>query len=236
MLEPYTDQPTTSGLNTEPVADIEETARIAIENGFQLCIHAIGDRANRETLDLYERTFRAHSDRKNLRWRIEHAQHLSPVDLPRFAKLGVVASIQGIHCVSDGSWVPARIGAKRAEEGAYMWRKLIDSGATLCNGTDVPVEDVDPIANFHASVTRMLADGSAFYPRQKMTRDEALRSYTVNAAYAAFEEDIKGSLAVGKLADVTVLTRDILTVPDDEIRSAKVAYTIVGGKVVYRWK
>jgi predicted amidohydrolase YtcJ len=156
------------------------------------------------------------------------------VDLPRFAKLGVVASIQGIHCVSDGSWVPARIGAKRAEEGAYMWRKLIDSGATLCNGTDVPVEDVDPIANFHASVTRRLADGSAFYPRQKMTRDEALRSYTVNAAYAAFEEDIKGSLAVGKLADVTVLTRDILTVPDDEIRSAKVAYTIVGGKVAYR--
>jgi predicted amidohydrolase YtcJ len=236
MLEPYTDQPTTSGLNTEPVADIEETARIAIENGFQLCIHAIGDRANRETLDLFERTFRAHPDRKNLRWRVEHAQHLNPVDVPRFAKLGVVASIQGIHCVSDGSWVPARIGAKRAEEGAYLWRELIDSGATLCNGTDVPVEDVDPIANFHASVTRRLADGSAFYPRQKMTRDEALRSYTVNAAYAAFEEDIKGSLAVGKLADVTVLTRDILTVPDDEIRSAKVAYTIVGGKVVYRWK
>jgi predicted amidohydrolase YtcJ len=236
MLEPYTDLPSTSGLNTEPVADIEETARIAIENGFQLCIHAIGDRANRETLDLYERTFQAHPDRKNLRWRVEHAQHLSPVDVSRFAKLGVIASIQGIHCVSDGAWVPARIGAKRAEEGAYLWRQLIDSGATLCNGTDVPVEDVDPIANFHASVTRRLADGSAFYPGQKMTRDEALRSYTVNAAYAAFEEDIKGSLAVGKLADVTVLTRDILTVPDDEIESAKVAYTIVGGKVAYRAK
>ena len=234
MLEPYSDDPSTSGLNTEPVADIEETARIAIENGFQLCVHAIGDRANRETLDLYERTFRAHPDRKNLRWRVEHAQHLSPADVPRFAKLGVLASMQGIHCVSDGPWVPARVGAKRAEEGAYLWRDLIDSGAIVCNGTDVPVEDVDPIANFHASVTRTLADGSAFYPRQKMTRIEALRSYTVNAAYAAFEEDIKGSLAVGKLADVTVLTRDILTIPDDEIERAKVAYTIVGGKVVYR--
>ncbi len=234
LLEPYSDQPSTSGLNTDPVADIEETARIAIENDFQLCIHAIGDRANRETLDLYERTFRAHPDRKNLRWRVEHAQHLSPSDVPRFETLGVVASIQGIHCVSDGSWVPARLGAKRAEEGAYVWRDLIDSGAIVCNGTDVPVEDVDPIANFHASVTRILPDGSAFYPQQKMSRIEALRSYTVNAAYAAFEEELKGSLAVGKLADVTVLTRDILTIPDDEIESAKVAYTIVGGKVVYR--
>jgi predicted amidohydrolase YtcJ len=129
-----------------------------------------------------------------------------------------------------------RASARGGPKRAYRWRELIDSGATLCNGTDVPVEDVDPIANFHASVTRRLADGSAFYPKQKMTRDEALRSYTVNAAYAAFEEDIKGSLAVGKLADVTVLTRDILTVPDDEIQSAKVAYTIVGGNVVYRWK
>jgi predicted amidohydrolase YtcJ len=236
MLEAYSDDPSTSGLNTEPVADIEETARIAIENGFQLCIHAIGDRANRETLDLFERAFRAHPDKKNLRWRVEHAQHLSPSDVPRFAKLGVVASIQGIHCVSDGAWVPARVGAKRAEEGAYVWRDLINSGAILCNGTDVPVEDVDPIANFHASVTRTLADGSSFYPRQKLTRDEALRSYTLNAAYAAFEEDIKGSLTAGKLADVTVLTQDILTIPDEEIERAKVAYTIVGGKVAYRWK
>jgi predicted amidohydrolase YtcJ len=234
MLEAYADDPSTSGLNTEPVADIEETARIAIENGFQLCVHAIGDRANRETLDLYERTFRAHPDRKNLRWRIEHAQHLSPVDVPRFAKLGVVASMQGIHCVSDGPWVPARVGARRAEDGAYLWRRLIDSGAVVCNGTDVPVENVDPIANFHASVTRTLAGGGAFYPGQKMTRIEALRSYTVNGAYAAFEENVKGSLAVGKLADVTVLTRDILTIPDDEIERAKVAYTIVGGKIAYR--
>jgi predicted amidohydrolase YtcJ len=236
LLEPYADDPSTSGLNTDPVADIEETARIAIENGFQLCVHAIGDRANRETLDLFERTFRAHPDRRDLRWRIEHAQHLDRADIPRFAKLGIVASMQGIHCVSDGAWVPARIGSRRAEEGAYVWRDLIDSGAVVCNGTDVPVEDVDPIANFRASVTRKLADGSVFYPRQKMTRTEALRSYTANGAYAAFEEDTLGSLAVGKLADVTVLTRDILTVPDDEIERARVAYTVVAGHLVYRGK
>jgi predicted amidohydrolase YtcJ len=234
MLEPYSDAPSTSGLNTEPVDDIEETARIAIENGFQLCVHAIGDRANRETLDLFERTFRAHPDRKDLRWRIEHAQHLSPADVPRFAKLGLIASVQGIHCTSDAPWVPARVSAKRAEEGAYVWRDLMNAGVILCNGTDVPVEDVDPIANFYASVTRKLDDGSAFYPKQKMTRIEALRSYTAGAAYAGFEEDVKGTLAVGKLADVTVLTRDILTVPDEEIRDARVVYTIVGGKVAYR--
>jgi predicted amidohydrolase YtcJ len=234
LLAPYSDDATTSGLNTDPVADIDETARIAIENDFQLCVHAIGDRANRETLDLFERAFRAHPERTNLRWRIEHAQHLNPSDVPRFAKLGVVASIQGIHCVSDGPWVPDRLGDRRAEEGAYVWRDLIASGAILCNGTDVPVEDIDPIANFHASVTRTVSDGSSFYPRQKMSRIEALRSYTANAAYAAFEEDTLGSLEVGKLADVTVLTRDILAIPDEELESTKVAYTIVGGKVMYR--
>jgi predicted amidohydrolase YtcJ len=233
MQESYSDEPGTMGLNTEPIADIEETARIAIENGFQLCVHAIGDRANRETLDLFERTFREHPDKKNLRWRVEHAQLLSRADVPRFAKLGVIASMQGIHCTSDGPWVLARLGAKRAEDEAYLWRELIDSGAIVCNGTDTPVEDVDPIANFHASVTRRLADGSTFYPRQKMTRIEALRSYTWNAAYAAFEENIKGSLEVGKLADVTILTKDILTIPDDEILSATIAYTIVGGKIAY---
>ena len=234
MLEPYADDPATTGLNTEPVAEIEETARIAIENGFQLCVHAIGDRANRETLDLFERTFRAHPDKKDLRWRVEHAQLVSRADLPRFAKLGVIASMQGVHCTSDGPWVPARIGPKRAAEEAYLWRDLIDSGAVVCNGTDTPVEDVDPIANFYSSVTRRLANGATFYPEQKMTRMEALRSYTTNAAYAAFEEGVKGSLTVGKLADVTVLTQDILTVPDEDIPKTKVAMTIVGGKVVYR--
>ena len=142
--------------------------------------------------------------------------------------------MQGIHCTSDGSWVPARLGEARAREGAYVWRKLIDSGARVINGTDAPVEDVNPIPCFYASVTRRLKDGSYFYPDQRMTRIEALRSYTLGAAYAAFEEGFKGSLAPGKLADITVLSKDIMTVPDEEILGAGVDLTIVGGKVAFR--
>jgi len=233
LLEPYADLPQSTGLNTTPVASIEETARLALAHGFQLCVHAIGDRANRETLDLYQRAFAALPERRDLRWRIEHAQHLHPDDVPRFARLGVVASMQGVHCTSDGPWVTARLGAERAASGAYLWRDLLDSGALVSNGTDAPVEDVDPIASFHSTVTRRLADGSSFFPAQCMTRLEALRSYTLSAARAAFEEDVKGSLSVGKLADVTVLSRDILTVPADEILACEVIATIVGGEVVY---
>ncbi len=234
LLEPYTDLPTSSGLNTEPIPDMKATAKFAIENGFQLCTHAIGDRANRETLDIYEEAFKAHPDKKDLRWRIEHAQHLSAADIPRFGRLGVIAAMQAIHCTSDGSWVPKRIGLKRAEEGAYVWRKLLDSGALIANGTDVPVEPEDPIACFYAAVTRKMKDGTAFFPAQKMTRDEALRSYTINGAYASFQEDLKGSLTPGKLADITVLSKDIMTCPEEEIRSAEVLYTIVGGKILYK--
>jgi predicted amidohydrolase YtcJ len=233
LLEPYSDQPALSGLNTVTIAALEETARLALANGYQVGVHAIGDRANRETLDVYEQAFRGRA-KEDLRWRIEHAQHLHPADIPRFGKLGVIASMQGIHCTSDAPFVIARLGRKRAEEGAYVWRKLLKSGAVIANGTDAPVEDVDPIASFHASVTRRLKDGSLFFPDQRMTRMEALRSYTLDAAYAAFEEKEKGSLEPGKLADVTVLSKDILTVPEDQIRSARVAYTIVGGKVSFR--
>jgi predicted amidohydrolase YtcJ len=176
---------------------------------------------------------KANLDKKDVRWRIEHAQHLSLADIPRFGRLGVIASMQGIHCTSDAVFVPARLGARRSEEGAYVWQKLMKSGAVIANGTDAPVEDVDPIANFYASVTRRLADGSTFYPDQRMSRQEALRSYTRNGAFAAFQEGSKGSLAVGKLADITVLSKDILTVPEEEIRSARVDFTIVGGKVLY---
>ena len=212
---------------------MKATAALAMQHGYQLCVHAIGDRANRETLDLFEAAMKANPDKKDVRWRVEHAQHLSLADIPRFGRLGVIASMQGIHCTSDAVFVPARLGSKRAEEGAYVWQKLMKSGAVIANGTDAPVEDVDPIASFYASVTRRLADGSTFYPDQRMSREEALRSYTRNAAYAAFQEDSKGSLSVGKLADVTVLSKDILTVPDDEVRNARVDYTIVGGKVLY---
>jgi predicted amidohydrolase YtcJ len=236
LLEPYNSLPTSVGLNTEPIEAMNVTARIAIENGLQLCTHAIGDRGNRETLDIYEEAFKQHPGKKDLRWRIEHAQHLHPDDIPRFGKLGVIASMQTIHCTSDGPWVIKRLGEKRAKEGAYVWRKLIDSGAVICNGTDVPVENINPIANFYAAVTRKMKDGNVFFGDQKMTREEALRSYTLNGAYASFEENIKGSLTPGKLADITVLSKDIMTIPEDEILSTEVLYTIVGGKVLYQFK
>jgi predicted amidohydrolase YtcJ len=234
LLEPYTSLPTSVGLNTNTVDVTKETARIAIENDFQFCVHCIGDRANQEILNIYEEVFAAHPDKSDVRWRIEHAQHLHPDDIPRFGRLKVIPSMQGIHCTSDGPYVLKRLGEKRAEEGAYMWRSLMDTGAVICNGTDAPVEDVDPLPSFYASVTRRMPHGELFYPEQKMTREEALRSYTLNSAYAAFQEDILGSLETGKLADITVLSRDILTVPEDEILKTEVLYTIVGGKVLYK--
>jgi predicted amidohydrolase YtcJ len=230
LLAPYSDLPSTSGLATETPEEIELAAKIALRDGYQLCVHAIGDRANREVLNVYEKVL---AGRRDLRWRIEHAQHLDPADIPRFAQLGVFAAMQGIHCTSDAPMVLPRLGPKRAEEGAYVWQSLMKSGAHVGNGTDAPVEDVSPIACYYASVTRRLKDGTAFYPAQKMSRMEALRSYTVENAYGAFEEGLKGTLQVGKLGDVTVLSKDILTVPDEEILKTEVEYTIVGGKVVY---
>jgi len=233
LLEPYTDSPGSTGLNIEDPADIRRAAEMAIRHGYQLCVHAIGDRANREVLNIYESVFREHPEQKDLRWRIEHAQHLNAADIPRFGQLGVIAAMQGIHCTSDAPFVILRLGPKRAEEGAYVWQKLMKTSAIVGNGTDAPVEDVSPIACFYATVTRKLKDGSVFYPDQRMTRQEALRSYTWNNAYAAFEEKLKGSLEPGKLADITVLSRDILTIPDDEILATDVVYTIVGGKVAF---
>jgi predicted amidohydrolase YtcJ len=235
LLQPYADKPESTGLNTTPVDSVTETAQLAIDHNYQLAIHAIGDRANRELLDIYEAAFKTNArNGQDLRWRIEHAQHLSAADIPRFGQLGVIASMQAIHATSDAVFVLARLGEDRARDGAYVWRKLLASGAVVTNGTDAPVEDVDPIPNYYAAVTRKLADGRAFYDDQKMSRIEALRSYTIRNAFAAFEEDIKGTLTVGKLADITVLSKDITTVPDDEIRKAKVAYTIIGGKVAYK--
>jgi predicted amidohydrolase YtcJ len=222
------------GLVLEPVEDIERTAEIAIEHGFQVNTHAIGDRANREVLDIYERMFaEAGVDGQDLRWRIEHAQHIHPDDVPRFAELGVIASMQGVHATSDAPWVFRRLGAERAESGAYLWQQLMQSGAIVTNGTDAPVEDVSPIASFYSSVARRALDGTPFFPDERMSREEALRTYTLNVAYSAFEEDILGSLTPGKLADITVLSRDIMTIPEEEIPQAEVVYTIVGGKVLY---
>jgi predicted amidohydrolase YtcJ len=234
LLEPYSDKPDSTGLNTTPVDMIRETADLAVQHNYQLCVHAIGDRANRETLNIFEEAFKAIPDRKDFRWRIEHAQHLNPSDIPRFGALGVIASMQGIHCTSDAPYVLARLGPKRAEEGAYVWQKLMKSGAMVTNGTDAPVEDVDPIASYYASVSRKVKDGSVFYPDQRMTRMEALKSYTINGAFAAFEENSKGSLKAGKYADMVILSKDIMTIPEGEIPSAQVLYTIVGGKVRYK--
>jgi len=234
LLEPYSDKPDSTGLNTTPVDVIAATATLALQHDYQLCVHAIGDRANRETLNIFEQAFKANPSKRDLRWRVEHAQHLSLSDIPRFGQLGVIASMQGIHCTSDAPYVPERLGLKRAEEGAYVWQKLMKSGAVVSNGTDAPVEDVDPIANYYATVSRRTAGGTVFFPDQRMSRMEALKSYTLNAAFAGFDEGTRGSLAVGKYADVTVLSKDILTMTEDQIPTAQVTYTIVGGKILYQ--
>lgn len=233
LLDPYDDLPSSTGLNTTSVEVIEETARIAAEHDFQLNVHAIGDRANRETLDIFQRTFEAFPEKSDFRWRDEHTQHLHPDDIPRFGELGVIAAMQGIHCTSDAPYVLERLGRERAEEGAYVWQKLMQEGAVISNGTDAPVEDVNPIPSYYATVSRKLNDGTLFFPDQRMSRMEALESYTINGAFAGFEEDIKGSLTPGKLADITVLSKDILTIPEEEIPTTEVVYTIVGGEVKF---
>lgn len=234
LLAPYSDKPDSTGLNTTPPDTIRGTAALAIQHGYQLCVHAIGDRANRETLNIFEEIFKANPDKKDVRWRVEHAQHLHPADIPRFGRLGVIASMQGVHCTSDGPYVPSRLGEQRSREGAYVWKTLLNTGAVVSNGTDAPVEDVDPIASYASTVSRRLADGSVFYPAQRLTRMEALKSYTLSGAYAAFEENSKGSLKPGKYADMVVLSKDILTIPEKEISTTEVLYTIVGGKIRYK--
>ncbi len=234
LLEPYADLPSSTGLNTVSPEEMKATVQLAIENDFQLCTHAIGDRANREVLNAYEEAFKAHPDKKDLRWRVEHAQHINAADIPRFGALGVIASMQGLHCTSDAPYVLARLGAARAEEGAYVWQKLMKTGAVIANGTDAPVEEVDPLPGYYALTTRKQKNGEVFFGDQRMTRDEALRAYTLNGAYAAFQEQTRGSLMPGKLADIVVLSDDITKVPEDQIQKAEVLYTVVGGKVVYK--
>lgn len=233
LLSPYSDLPTSSGLNTATIPSVTRTAELAIQFDYQMCVHAIGDRANREVLDIYEKLFDTNPSLIPRRWRIEHVQHLDPADIPRFAELDVIASMQGVHCTSDAVFVPTRLGMKRSKEGAYVWQSLLKSGAVVTNGSDAPVEDVDPIASFYATVTRQLAEGVTFFPEEALTREQALRSYTIDCAYAAFEESQKGSLVPGKLADIVVLSNDLLTCDDDEIKETKVLYTLVGGKIKY---
>jgi hypothetical protein len=236
LLEPYADDPGNVGLLRTSQEEMLETARYALAHGFQVATHAIGDRANRLVLDVYQKALGERPDVADPRFRIEHAQQLSAVDIPRFAELRVLASMQGIHCPSDRPWAPKRLGEARIREGAYVWRKLFDSGARILNGTDAPVEDVSPLQNFHASVTRAGADEQprgGFDPDQKMTRAEALRTMTLDAAYGAFAERERGSIEVGKRADLVVLSQDLLSVPDDALLRTEVLATIVGGRVAY---
>jgi len=235
MLEPYADAPDDTGINVTSMDRIREIAEIGLEEDYQIAVHAIGDRANRETLDLYASLFEsAGVDGEALRWRIEHAQHLHPDDSPRFADIGVIASMQAIHACSDAPYNYQRLGAERVEEGAYVWKTLWEDGAVVTNGTDVPVEQIDPLASFHCTVTRAVpGSDTTFTAEETLDRRRALESYTLNNAYAAFAEDVKGSLEAGKLADVTVFGENILEVPAEEIRDAEVDLTIVGGEVAY---
>ncbi len=234
LLEPYHDKPGFSGQNTTPIEEVACIAQLCAEHQMQLCVHAIGDRANRVWLDLCEEIFKAHPEETDWRWRSEHAQHLHPDDIPRFAQLGVIASMQAIHCTSDAPFVVKRLGQWRAQTGAYAWRALLDAGAVVTNGTDTPVEDVDPIASFYASVTRRRPDnGMVFFAEQVMSRQEAIYAYTMANAYAAFEEDKKGSLEPGKYADLVVLSQNLLHCPTDSILHTRVLMTIVGGQIKY---
>lgn len=237
LLEPYTDRPDFYGMATFPMDSVLTTSRAALKSGFQVCAHAIGDRANQEILNRYEQAFSENPGVKDHRFRIEHAQHLHPNDIPRFGELGVIPAMQAIHMSSDRPWAIERLGEKRIKEGAYMWQSLLKSGAVIVNGTDAPVEPLNPIPSFYASVTRKTLKGEpegGYEPEEKMTRAQALRSYTLDAAYGAFEEGIKGSIEKGKLADLVVLTENIMEVGEMDILKAEVAMTIVGGKVVYK--
>jgi len=234
FLKPYDDLSESSGVSVTTPADIRRIADIALKDNYQISVHAIGDRANHEVLDVMQAEFAAHPGAHDLRWRIEHAQHLDPADIPRFGALHVIASMQSIHECSDAPYVVKRLGEQRAAQGAYVWRSLMQGGAMIVNGTDVPVEDEDPIPNFYCAVTRRSKkDGTPFYPDQAMTREGALKSYTWNNAYAMFQEGELGSLKAGKRADITVLSQDIMSVPEAAIPSIYVVYTLVGGNVVY---
>jgi predicted amidohydrolase YtcJ len=233
FLKPYADKKGFYGQNTFDTTELRDIAAFSWEKNLQLCVHAIGDRANRETIDIFSEQIKKNKT-KDHRWRIEHAQHVNPAEIPRFAEWNIIASMQGIHCTSDAPFVVKRLGEERAENGAYMWRAFMNAGVLVNNGTDVPVENIDPFANFYSSVTRKLNDGSEFYPAQKMTRAEAIYSYTLANAKAQFEEAQKGSIEVGKFADLILLSEDLINCPEERIKQTKVVMTLVGGKTLYK--
>jgi predicted amidohydrolase YtcJ len=236
MFEPYIDDPTYSGLATAlmtPPAKMMATLRAADKAGIQLAVHAIGDRANAEMLDIYQQIGGAAPAAH--RFRIEHAQHLRAADIARFGKLGVIASMQPYHAIDDGRWAEKRIGHDRART-SYAWRSILDAGAPLAFGTDWPVAPLNPLLGVYAAVTRTTLDGThpeGWFPEQRLTLEEALRAYTQGSAYAAFEENEKGTIAPGKLGDVVVLSQNLFQMRSDQIKDVEVVTTIVGGKVIY---
>lgn len=234
LLAPYSDEPANTGLLVEPKEKLERLTALALENGFQVCTHAIGDRGNRVVLDIYEEASSSHGS-GDRRLRIEHAQVVSPDDVPRFKRLGVIPSMQPTHCTSDMYWAEDRVGAERIA-GAYAWRRFLQDGNRLPFGSDFPVESADPMLGIYAAITRQDGDGwpeGGWYPGQKLSVLEAVRGFTIDAAYAGFAEDELGTIAAGKLADFTVLDRDIFEIPPSEVLQARVTRTVVGGKTVY---
>jgi predicted amidohydrolase YtcJ len=236
LAAPYADDPGNTGLVIQSGDEIEKLTERALKNGWQVCVHAIGDQGNHDVLDAYEKALAA-TGAKDARLRVEHAQVVMPGDLPRFAKLGVIASMQPTHATSDMPWAESRVGPERIK-GAYAWHTLLASGARICAGSDFPVEGVSPLRGFYAAITRQDAQGNpkgGWRPEEKMTREQALAAFTTEAAYAAFETD-RGVIAPGKLADLTILSADVMTIPPEEILTTKVVGTVVGGRVVYRVK
>lgn len=237
LLEEYTDRPGHFGNPIIPIEEIGEIAKEGLTYGFQVCTHAIGDRANQEVLNAYQAAFEsAEKPGEDVRFRIEHAQHLNQEDIPRFAELGVIASMQGIHMSSDRPWAIDRLGRLRIIQGAYMWKALKESGAVVINGTDVPVEPLNPMAGYYALVTRKTLAGQpegGYEPDQKLSRLEALTAYTRDGAYGSFREGITGSLLSGMKADFLILSNDITECAESEIMSTKVLQTWIDGKALY---
>lgn len=236
LLEDYADERGTGGLLVTPPDVLTARATAAVRAGFQPCTHAIGDGANRAVLDLYERLERDGATTRGLRPRIEHAQILDRDDIPRFGSLGVIASMQPTHCTSDMPWAPARLGEARVAEGAYVWQKLLKSGARLASGSDFPVEQANPLLGYYAAITRQDVHGQpaqGWAPAERLTRAQALSSFTIDAAYAAHAESDLGSIEPGKLADFVVLSRDIMTVAPAEVPGTQVRRAYVGGRQVF---
>jgi predicted amidohydrolase YtcJ len=235
MLEPYSDDAKNSGLMVTPPETIYAWAKKATDGGFQVNVHAIGDRANRVWLDVVTRLEQSNPKVKELRLRDEHAQVLALSDLPRFGLLGVIPSVQPTHCTSDMRWAEQRLGPDRIK-GAYAWRSLLKTGVHIAAGSDFPVEDPNPLWGFYAAITRQDQEGwpqGGWFPQERMSREEALRSFTLDAAFAAFEENLKGSIEEGKLADLVVLSHDIMKIDPPLILRTEVEKTFLGGKLVY---